>query len=142
MRISPRTYRVVKAPQEGYLFGCQIDRCFYGDPRKQITLPPVANGCNALAAQAEILSGLRTGRNLQRNVSVECWQFHLTAQRGCRETDRYLTGEVGTFAMKYFVWIHAYLDIQITRWTTVSARLAFAGKADSISIINAFRYAH
>jgi len=137
MFVPIRADRIVKTTQKRLLFCRQVDRCFNGDARKQIAPSPVTDGRHSLATQTEILAGLSTGRDFQRDMTVERRQFYLAAQSSSAETDRHFAGQVCTAAMEDLVGTYANLDIEVARRAAVAASLSFTRKPDPIAIFDA-----
>ncbi len=80
-------------------------------------------------------AGILIGR-----LALERRHVDAAAERGGRETDRHLAGEVGTVALEDRVLAHDDLDVEIARRTAVAARFALAREADAVAVVDARRH--
>ena len=115
----------------------QVDRCLDDNVAEQVTVAVAAHALDAFAAQTEDFPGLRFRRDLQICCTVERRDFDFAAQCRGRETDRHLAMQVVLLALEDGVCFEVNLHVQIAGWAAIDAMLAFAGKPDAITFINA-----
>ena len=117
----------------------QLDRCFYCDVTVQIAWEARANAFDAFAAQSELLAGLCALGQVDGSFSAERGHADFAAQCRCGETDGHRAMQIVAVALKHFVFLDAYFDVQIAGRAAVGAGFAIASAANAHAVVNTGR---
>src|SRR6202521_1908401 len=102
-----------------------------------------AQGRDALAAQPEDLTRLRTGRDLHRHRAVEGGHVDLGAERRLRKADGHLADDLGLLAPEDRVLAHLHHDVQVAGGGAgLRCWLALAGELEAGPGVDARRHLH
>src|ERR1700674_3373985 len=102
-----------------------------------------AQGRDALAAQPEDLTRLRTGRDLHRHRAVEGGHVDLGAERRLRKADGHLADDLGLLAPEDRVLAHLHHDVQVAGGGAgLRCWLALAGELEAGPGGDARRHLH
>src|SRR5580658_8622085 len=88
------------------------------DAAEQVPGRTAAHRTHALLAHAEHPAGLGLARNLQNDLAIERRHLHRAPERGRREADRDLAGQMAPLALEDRMLAYADLDVQIARGST------------------------
>src|SRR5690606_12947576 len=134
--------RGLELVQQLALRGGQVDRGFHHHLAVQIARGAAAHRLHALVAQAEDPAGLGLGGDADLGFAAEGRHAHRVPERRLREADRHFAVQVVAVALEDVVRTHAHFDIQIARLGARGPGLAFAGKADAVTTVDAGRHLH
>src|ERR1700722_4942174 len=104
---------------------------------EQVPGRTAAHRTHALLAHAEHPAGLSFARNLENDLAIERRHLHRTPERGRREADRDLAGQMAPLALEDRMLAYADLDVQIARGSAVAPRFALPVQTDAIAAIDA-----
>ena len=144
-----------------FLTGSHFHSAFLGELFQQLALPLAEPGrhldeevqmlvaaCGrtqrgqALPAQADHLSALRSFRDPLLQLALEGRHLDLRAERGLRERDRHLAVEVLAVAREQGVGLHRDHHVEIARRAAGDSRLSLAREAQPRAVVDAGRHAH
>src|SRR5438105_3842193 len=115
----------------------QAHRRFHGDVAVQVAGVARSHALDALAAQAELLAGLRAFGDVDRRIAGQRRHFDLAAERRARDGHRHHAMQVVAVAREDRVLLQADLDVQVAGRPAVGARLAVARAADAHAVVDA-----
>ena len=131
---------VGKFLQQFLLFGVQLLRYGYSDLYVMIAAAVLrAQDGHALAADAEYRTGLRAGRNFQLDFAIQRVDADRRAQGRLSEGNRFLRQDVISFPRELRVPADEDVYVQIAVAAAAYARFAFAGYAETGSVVDAGR---
>src|SRR5581483_7799157 len=91
----------------------------------------------ALFAQAQLLSGLRAGRNLEQRAAVDGRHFNLRAEAGFRSAHRHGDANVVALAAENGMLAGAHNDVEVAGRAAVTSCIALAGEPDALPVARA-----
>src|SRR5271165_457045 len=89
-----------------------------------------------MAAQAKLGSALRSGRNLEQRLALQCRHFRFAAQCRSRKRNRHLAIEVVLFAGENFVLANMHHDVKIARRTAANSGFTISGRSEPGAVID------
>ena len=106
---------------------------------EEIARSLASHAFDALGAKAKHLAALRLGGHADLRRAVERRNGDLAAERGGADRDRHLAVQVVVIAGEDRVRLDVHLDVEIAGRAAVDARLAFAGEAHAVALVDARR---
>src|SRR5207244_6985273 len=95
----------------------------------------------SFAAEAQLLSTFRTGRNFHRDAAFERRHFDLRAERRFPRRDRHFDLEVVRARLEERMRLEHDLQVEVPGRSAVHAGAAFAAQAQALAVDRAFRNA-
>src|SRR5271156_6274811 len=116
--------RGLESLEQLFLLGRKAHGRLDDHPAEQVAGRTAAHRTHALLAHAEYPSGLGLTRNLQNDLAIECRHLHRASERGRRQADRNLAGQMAALALENRMLAYADLDVQIAGGSAVAPGLA------------------
>src|SRR5262245_6758445 len=121
----------------------QVDRSLDLQLDIEIAARLRAQHAHALAAQTELLAGLRAGGHRDLDASaVDARHLDRAAERRRRDRQRHRAIEMVALALEERVRRDRQEDVEIARRPAAHADFALAGEADAIAVLDARRNVH
>src|SRR5262249_30450212 len=119
----------------------QVLRSLHGDLDEHIAALVAAHEGKALAAQAELLAGLRAGGGFRaRFAAVDRRHLDLAAERRLRYAQGDAAEDVGAVALENRVRPDADVHVEVAGYRAGSAGLPLAAEADAGAVFDARRH--
>src|SRR5688572_20738664 len=121
------------------LLGRQVDGRLDLHTAEQIADTALADGAYSLPPKAQLTSGLRFGRNLQDDVTIERRHVDAAAESGHREADGDVAFQVLALPRKDRMGKDRDVDVEVARRSAVATGFAFARQANPVAVVDARR---
>jgi hypothetical protein len=123
-------------PQQLFLPRIQSLWCFDRDLDKLVADPAGSQVRQALSLYSEDTAILRAGRDFQASWPIQARHLNRCAESRLRKTQGHDGDKIVTVALEEFVRLDSNVAVEVSSWSGIATRLAFAGYSYALSLMN------